>query len=63
MINRNDDIGPEKRILSVEDIVKGIGRKATNEELIVYLDKGRYCDLIDIDLAFDKYINPISLKL
>ena len=41
--------------LDVMAMVKGIGRKATDEELINYLEKGADADAIDIDIAFAKY--------
>lgn len=41
--------------LDVMAMVKGIGRKATDEELINYLEKGTDADAIDIDIAFAKY--------
>lgn len=41
--------------LSVTDMITGIGRKATDEELIAYLEKGIDAEPIDIDIAFAKY--------
>ena len=41
--------------LNVMAMVKGIGRKATDEELINYLEKGTDAEAIDIDIAFAKY--------
>lgn len=41
--------------LDVMAMVKGIGRKATDEELINYLEKGADAEVIDIDTAFAKY--------
>jgi hypothetical protein len=41
--------------LDVMAMVKGIGRKATDEELISYLEKDTDAEPIDIDIAFAKY--------
>lgn len=41
--------------LDVDAMVKGIGRKATDEELIDYLSKGIDDKPIDIDDAFSKF--------
>jgi hypothetical protein len=41
--------------LDINAMVKGIGRKATDEELIHYLSKGNDAEPIDIDDAFLKY--------
>ncbi|MBD1366713.1 hypothetical protein IDJ77_23075 [Mucilaginibacter sp. ZT4R22] len=43
--------------LTVNDMVTGIGRKATDEELIAYLNKGIDDKPIDIDVAFAKYFH------
>lgn len=43
--------------LDINAIVKGIGRKATDEELIDYLSKDNDAEPIDIDEAFSKYAN------
>ena len=39
MTDRNTTIYPDKKELCIEDMVKGIGRKATDEELLDYLLK------------------------
>jgi hypothetical protein len=43
--------------LDISAMVKGIGRKATDEELIDYLSKDIDADAIDIEEAFLKYSN------
>ena len=40
-------------------MAKGIGRPATDEELIAYLEKGKNDRPIDIDSAFAKYSDNI----
>ncbi|MFC0515614.1 hypothetical protein ACFFGT_15450 [Mucilaginibacter angelicae] len=41
--------------LSVDDMIRGIGRKATDNELIEYVNKGIYDEAIDLEVAFAKY--------
>ena len=41
--------------LDVNAMVHGIGRKATEEELMHYLSKGNNAEPIDLDRAFSKY--------
>jgi hypothetical protein len=41
--------------LDINAMVKGIGRKATNEELIAYLSKKGDVEPIDLEIAFSKY--------
>jgi len=41
--------------LTIDAMVKGIGRKATDEELIDYLSKGIHDEPLDIEQAFAKY--------
>ncbi|MFI5139887.1 MAG: hypothetical protein ACHQIM_18840 [Sphingobacteriales bacterium] len=41
--------------LNINAIVKGIGRKATDEELTAYLSKGSDAEPIDLETAFSKY--------
>jgi hypothetical protein len=41
--------------LTATDMAKGIGRKATDEELIAYLNKGINDTPIHLDTAFSKY--------
>jgi len=43
--------------LDINAMTRGIGRKATNEELIDYLSKGVNANPIIIDEAFFKYSN------
>ena len=47
----------EPRELTVEDMVLGIGRKATDEELENYLSKGVDEEPIPFKIAFAKYLN------
>ena len=56
MADINEHIDPVKRELSTEDMVKGIGRKATDEELMEYLSKDAGTP-INIEDAFAKYLN------
>jgi hypothetical protein len=42
--------------LDVNAMAKGIGRKASDEELAHYLSKGKDAEPIDIEEAFMKYI-------
>jgi len=56
MADINEHIDPEKRELSTEDMVKGIGRKVTDEELIEYLSKDNGKP-ISLKKAFSKYLN------
>lgn len=46
------------RELTTHDIAFGIGRKATDEELRIYLEKGKDAKYIDLDEAFSKYSEP-----
>jgi len=41
--------------LDINALVKGIGRKATDNELINYLSKGVHAELIQLENAFSKY--------
>lgn len=41
--------------LGVNAMIKGIGRKATDEELLDYLSRGLDDEPIDIEKAFSKY--------
>jgi hypothetical protein len=41
--------------LNTNAMITGIGRKATDEELIDYLSKGDSGEPIDIEVAFSKY--------
>lgn len=43
------------RELDKNAMVSGIGRKATDEELIDYLSKGNESSAIDLEEAFSKY--------
>ena len=43
--------------LDINAMVKGIGRKATDEELVDYLSKDSDAEPINIDEAFSKYAN------
>jgi hypothetical protein len=43
--------------LDINAMVKGIGRKATDEELIDYLSKDADAEPVNIDEAFSKYSN------
>ena len=45
----------ESEELSTQAMISGIGRKATDVELIDYLSKDQDAEPIDIDLAFSKY--------
>ena len=56
MADINEHIDPVKRELSTEDMVKGIGRKATDEELIEYLSKDGGTP-ISLETAFAKYLD------
>ena len=42
--------------LNVEQMVKGIGRKATDEELLDYLLKEKDVSPISLEIAFAKYL-------
>ena len=46
--------------LDVQSMVKGIGRKATDEELIIYLNKRLDEPLLDLEEAFAKYLNSTN---
>jgi hypothetical protein len=50
-VNCNEEI----RVLSDKDMVIGIGRKASNKELMGYLLKEINVTPINIELAFKKY--------
>lgn len=41
--------------LDLNAMVKGIGRKATDEELMDYLSKGNDAKPLDLESAFSKY--------
>jgi hypothetical protein len=43
--------------LNIDSIVKGIGRKATDEELMDYLSKETDATPISLEKAFAKYLN------
>jgi hypothetical protein len=43
--------------LDVTAMVKGIGRKATDEELIAYLSKESNAEPINLEIAFSKYLH------
>ena len=43
--------------LDISAMVKGIGRKATDEELIEFLSKGNDAEPINLEIAFSKYMN------
>jgi hypothetical protein len=43
--------------LDINAMVKGIGRKATDEELMDYLSKGTAVEPLPINEAFSKYAN------
>ena len=43
--------------LDINAMVKGIGRKTTDEELVDYLSKDSDAESINIDEAFSKYEN------
>ncbi len=43
--------------LNTNAMITGIGRKATDEELIDYLSQGNGGEPIDIEVAFSKYSN------
>ncbi|QTE34537.1 hypothetical protein J3L18_15355 [Mucilaginibacter gossypii] len=45
----------EVKDLDTIDVARGIGRKATNEELINYLNKDLDEEAIPLDKAFSKY--------
>jgi len=55
MADINEHIDPEKRELSTEDMVKGIGRKATDDELRDYLLKDIDAIPLSFKDAFAKY--------
>ncbi|MDB5091301.1 MAG: hypothetical protein JWR09_5295 [Mucilaginibacter sp.] len=42
--------------LGIDSMVKGIGRKATDEELMTYLSKEIESEPIDLEVAFSKYL-------
>ncbi len=48
-------MGSPQKELCVDDMVHGIGRKATDDELIEYLNKGIDDEGIDLETAFAKY--------
>ena len=41
--------------LDINSLAQGIGRKATDEELIDYLERNQYPDLVSLENAFSKY--------
>jgi hypothetical protein len=43
--------------LDINSMVRGIGRKATDEELIDYLSKGSDTEPISLETAFSKYLD------
>lgn len=43
--------------LSTADIAKGIGRKATDAELIDYLSREQNTEAVDLEKAFSKYLS------
>jgi hypothetical protein len=43
--------------LNIDSMVKGIGRKATDEELMDYLSKETDAATISLENAFAKYLN------
>jgi len=43
--------------LDLNAMLKGIGRKATDEELMDYLSKGNDAKPLDLESAFSKYSN------
>lgn len=43
--------------LSTADIAKGIGRKATDAELIDYLSREQDAEPVDLEKAFSKYLS------
>lgn len=47
----------EHRVLTAQDMVTGIGRKATTAELEEYLLKGQNDTPIDFEIAFAKYLD------
>jgi len=47
----------EHRVLTAADMVTGIGRKATDRELMEYLLKGETSEKVDISVAFAKYLD------
>lgn len=47
----------EHRILTAKDMVTGIGRKATDAELMEYLLKGENSEQIDFEEAFAKFLD------
>ena len=47
----------EHRVLTAADMVTGIGRKATDRELMEYLLKGETSEKRDISVAFAKYLD------
>jgi len=52
----------EHRVLTAKDMVLGIGRKATDAELMEYILKGEDEPPIDFSVAFAKYLDPDSLE-
>ncbi len=57
MVDINHTKNPEKRELCLEDIIKGIGRKATDGELLNYLLKNNDIASISLESAFAKYLD------
>jgi len=55
MTDRNTTIYPDKKELCIEDMVKGIGRKATDEELLDYLLKDSSVNPVSLEIAFVNY--------
>jgi len=47
----------ELRELETKDMATGIGRKATDEELINYLLKDKDAVAVSLEKAFSKYLN------
>jgi len=45
----------EHRILTTEDVALGIGRKATQAEMLEYLLKNQDSEYIDIDTVFERF--------
>jgi hypothetical protein len=57
MIVVNHAKEPEKKKLCLEDMITGIGRKATDEELLDYLLKEINVIPIGLESAFAKYLD------
>jgi hypothetical protein len=54
------EVGDDEFIeLDANSMARGIGRKAIDEELMDYREKGKDAESVDIEVAFSKYKFPM----